>query len=350
MLTVDDIVKVSITKETVSKTVRDLQTIAILSYHTVFTDTYRTYTGTSAMLADGFKTTDYAYASALKIFAQEPQVSKIVVGRVSSKESIDYVSEITTLLKATSKWFFLICDASDDDDKVKIAEYIETQQLVYVYSDTNTETANSAYSSTNTDLPSRLKALGYDKSLGIHMTDTTVVSPESAYVGRFASAVIGSNLWLHKTLKGLVAESYSSTQYDNLKSKNIQLYTQVSDDAVVEGDAVVASGERIHVILGVIWLEVRIGERLWNLLYVKERILYTNAGIELFRAELVSVLNEAVGYNILTDDDSFEISVPDANKLTSAVRATGVLSSITFRARLAGAIIYVDKVQGTVYP
>ena len=61
------------------------------------------------------------------------------------------------------------------------------------------------------------------------------------------------------------------------------------------------------------------------------------------------MLNEAVSNNILTEDDGFQISVPDANKLTSQERASGVLSRLTFRARLAGAIIYVDAVEGTVY-
>lgn len=347
MLTVDSIVKVSISRETVSKTIRDLQTICILSRHKVFTDTYRVYTSTTELLSDGFKVTDYAYISAKRIFDQNPQVSKIVVGRTADSDKIDYVSELQNLLSATTNWFFLITDAKDDADKLKIAQYVEDKQLLYVYSDSNESTLDKTKT---TDLGSKLKALNLDKSVGMYVKDSTIVSPESAWVGRFASAVIGSNLWIHKTLKGLVAENFSSDEVNTLKSKNLQFYTEVGEDSVIEGDAVVASGERIHVILGVIWLEVRIGERYWNLLYSKERILYTNAGIELFRAELVSVLNEAVTNNILTDDDSFEITVPDANKLTSQVRQSGVLSSITFRARLAGAIIYVDKVVGVVYP
>lgn len=347
MLTVDSVVKVSITRETVSKTVRDLQTVAILSRHKVFTDVYRVYTSSDSLLTDGFKSTDYAYISAKRIFDQNPQVSKVVVGRTEDSDSVDYVTELTNLLGATTSWFFLIADAKDDADKLKIAQFIEDKQNVYVYSDTNADTLDKT---NTTDLASKLKALNLDKTYGIHFKDTTLVSPESAWVGRFASAVIGSNLWMYKTLKGLSAESYSSDEVETLKAKNIQCYTTIGADDVVAGNAVVASGERIFVILGVIWLEVRIGERYWNLLYSKERILYTNAGIELFRAELVSVLNEAVANNILTNDDSFEITVPDANKLTSQVRQSGILSAIKFRARLAGAIIYVDKVEGTVYP
>ena len=90
-------------------------------------------------------------------------------------------------------------------------------------------------------------------------------------------------------------------------------------------------------------------ERLWNLLYTKDRINYTNAGVELFKAEVVTVLSEAVSNNILTDDDGFTIQVPDANKLSSQIRQSGVLGKITFRARLAGAILFINAIEGTVY-
>ncbi|MEG0407483.1 MAG: DUF3383 family protein [Bacilli bacterium] len=351
MLEVKDIVNVVISREQTSQTVRDLQTIAILSRHPHFanSDVYREYGGTEEMLEDGFLTTDFAYKSASLIFAQNPKVRTIKVGAIKSvaPTPIDYVAEIRTLQSATEEWFFLITDATDDADKLAIAKYIETQTAMYVLRDSNATTLLQA---TTTDIFSKIKALGLMRTIGIYIKDASVVSPESAWVGRFATATIGSNLWVHKALTGLSPEGFSRTEMAVLKAKNSHFYTKVGQDPSVEGSANVIGGERIHVILGVIWLEVRIGERYWNLLYTKDRILYTNGGIDLFKAELVTVLNEAVDNNILTSDDGFQISTPDANKLTSQVRATGVLSAIKFRARLAGAIIYVNAVEGVVYP
>lgn len=345
MLEIKDIVNVIINREVVSKTVRDLQTIAVLTGENRYTG-YRKFTSVTAMLSDGFEATDKAYIAAQRIFSQNPQVKEIVVGQFDSEESPSYVTAIQDLQSQTNEWFFLVTDATTDVDKLAIATYVETQDIIYVFSDTNSATVTNV----TTDIFSKLKALGFVKSFGIHFKDTAVVMGEAAWVGRFASAVIGSNLWLYKTLVGLVAEGYSKTEVDYLRSKEAHFYTKVGQDSVVVGNGNVPSGEKIHVILGAIWLKIRIGERLWNLLYIKERILYTNGGIDLFKAELVTVLNEAVTNNILTDDDGgFQISVPDANKLTSQERASGVLSRLTFRARLAGAIIYVDAVEGTVY-
>ena len=350
MLQISDIVNVIINRETTSKTVRDLQTIAVLSKHTHFgtNELYRKYSSTTEMLSDGFTTTEYAYIAAQRIFSQNPQVRDIVVGKVVAEQdgSVNYVNAVKNLQSATNEWFFLITDAVDDADKLAIAQYIETQTAMYVYSSSDVKALDSA---DTTDIFSKLKALNLMHSFGMFVRDTTVVSPESAWVGRFASAVIGSNTWIHKALTTLVAENFTRTEVSTLQAKNAHFYTKVGQDDSIEGSANVAGGEKLHVILGAIWLEIRLAERAWNLLYTKDRINYTNSGIELFKAEIVTVLNEAVRYNILTDDEGFTIQVPDANKLTSQERASGYLRKITFRARLAGAILFVNAIEGTVY-
>lgn len=350
MLQISDIVNVIINRETTSKTVRDLQTIAVLSKHSHFgtNELYRKYSSTTEMLSDGFTTTEYAYIAAQRIFSQNPQVREIVVGKVVAEQngSVDYVNAVKNLQSATNEWFFLITDAVDDADKLAIAQYIETQTAMYVYSSSDVKALDSA---DTTDIFSKLKALNLMHSFGMFVRDTKVVSPESAWVGRFASAVIGSNAWIHKALTTLVAENFTRTEVSTLQAKNAHFYTKVGQDDSIEGSANVAGGEKLHVILGAIWLEIRLAERAWNLLYTKDRINYTNSGIELFKAEIVTVLNEAVRYNILTDDEGFSIQVPDANKLTSQERASGYLRKITFRARLAGAILFVNAIEGTVY-
>ena len=347
MLEIKDIVNIIINRETASKTTRDLQTIAILSVHDNFGsgEKSREYSSTRGMLEDGFITTDYAYVAAQRIFSQNPQVRSVVVGQITAGV-VDYVDEITQLQATSNNWFYLITDATDDADKEKIADYIETQTATYIYSDSNPK---SLVADDATDLGSKLKAKKLVKTFGLHVKNTNTIAAEAAWVGRFASSVIGSNSWIHKALTTLEPESFTRTEMSTLKSKNMHFYTLVGQDPSIEGNANTAGGEKIHVVLGAIWLEVRLAERTWNLMYTKDRLSYTNASIELFKTEIVTVLNEAVEYNILTAEDGFSIQTPDANKLTSQERASGYLSKITFRARLAGAILFVDAIEGTVY-
>ncbi|QFP93517.1 tail sheath protein [Edwardsiella phage vB_EtaM_ET-ABTNL-9] len=348
MLEIKDIVNVVINRETTSKTVRDLKTIAVLSKHNLYgeSEAYREYSSTTAMLDDGFLTADFAYVAAQRIFSQNPQVASIVVGKVSGTDSVDYVKEITELQAANNDWFFLITDAKDKADKLAIAKYIESQTAVYVFSDSDAKVLTPE---DKTDVFSEMRDASYMQSFGMFVKDSKVVAPEAAWVGRFASAVIGSNTWIHKALAGLTPENLTRTEMSTLKKKNAHFYTLVGQDPSIEGNANVSGGEKIHVILGAIWLKVRLAERTWNILYTKGRLNYTNSSIEIFKAEIVNVLNEAVNLNILTNDEGFNIQVPDANRLTSSERADGYLRKITFRARLAGAILFVDSIEGTVY-
>ena len=348
MLEIKDIVNVVVNRETTSKTIADLQTIAVLSVHQNYGvgEVYREYGSTTQMIDDGFLTSDYAYVAAQRIFSQDPQPRSIIVGMIFSGSGVDYVAEINKLQTATSDWFFLITDAYTDGDKEKISEFIETQEAAYIFKDSNPRTLSSV---DKTDIFSKLKAKTLVQTFGIHVKDTKVVAPEAAWVGKFASAVIGSNIWIHKALSTLIPEGFSRTEMAVLKSKNAHFYTKVGQDPSIEGNANTVGGEKIHVVLGAIWLKVRIAERIWNVQHSKGRINYTNSAIEVFKAELVTVLNEAVSYDILTNDDGFSIQVPDANKLTSQERADGYLRKITFRARLAGAILFVNAIEGTVY-
>lgn len=348
MLEIKDIVNVVVNRETTSKTIADLQTIAVLSVHQNYgeEEVYREYSSTTEMIEDGFLTSDYAYVAAQRIFSQDPQPRSIIVGMIFSDTEVDYVAEINKLQTATSNWFFLITDADTDADKEKIADFIETQTASYIFKDSNPLTLSA---SDETDLFSKLQAKTLVQTFGLHVKDTEVVAPEAAWVGRFASAVIGSNIWIHKALTTLTPEGFSRTEMAVLKSKNAHFYTKVGQDPSIEGNANTVGGEKIHVVLGAIWLKVRIAERIWNVLYSRGRLNYTNSAIEIFKTELVAVLNEAVSYDILTNDDGFSIQVPDANKLTSQERASGYLRKITFRARLAGAILFVDAIEGTVY-
>lgn len=348
MLEIKDIVNVVVNRETTSKTTADLQTIAILSVHQNFAsnEVYREYSSTTQMLEDGFVTDDYAYVAAQRIFSQPVKPRSIIVGKIADSVDIDYVEEVNKLQTATSDWFFLITDAETDEQKIDIARYIETQTAIYAFSDSNELTLSS---DDQTGVFSRISEDSLVQSIGIFTKDPDAIAPEAAWVGRFSTAVIGSNTWIHKALTTLVPEGFSRTEMSVLKSKNAHFYTKVGQDPSVEGNANTVGGEKIHVILGAIWLKVRLAERIWSVLYSKGRMNYTNSAIEIFKAEIVTVLNEAVDNNILTNEDGFSIQVPDANKLSSQERASGYLRKVTFRARLAGAILFVDAIEGTVY-
>ena len=344
MATIDSVVKITIRRQTNQVTVRDLDTILVLTTHARFTEDYRIYTSTTDMLEDGFLTTDSAYIAAARIFAQDPRPSKVVIGKKSDAD--DYVTALVKQQAAYSKFFYVVTDATSDTDKEALADYIETQsRMIYVFSDSNTATITNA----TTDIFSKLKAKGYDRSIGIYTKNVDNKMVEAAYVGRFSAETIGSAVWIYKELDGVIPDSYSKTEETALIDKNANMYTYLEDEPVVFGEGKVVGGEFCDTILGCLWLEVRMGERIWGLIKAQNKINYTNQGISMIEVKMREVLNEAVAMNILTDDDEIRITVPNANNIPSSERNTRILKGVTFTARLAGAIIKVDGIVGTVY-
>lgn len=343
-MNIDSIVRVNITKENSGATSRDLNTIAILSEHGVFdADEYRIYTSPTEMLEDGFEVTDFAYIAANRAFSTNGiKPEKVVIGTKLDADS--YTTALTKFQAVYNQWVFLVTDATTDADKEAIADYIEPLEKIYLVSDSNAVTLTSA----TTDLASKLGVKNYNNTIVFYVKDTAAVAPEAALAGRFAPYTVGSITWNYKELVGLATASYTASEVANLKAKNVSFYTSIEGNDVVMGGTV-PSGELISTIHGILWLKVRIREAVFGLLISKNKINYTNAGITLIEATLRDVLQTAVNQEILTDESPITVTVPNALNLSSAKRATHVLSDIKFRARLAGAILYVNGIEGTVY-
>lgn len=344
MARIEDVVKVEINRLTNSVTTRDLETILVLTEHDVFSADslkYRIYTDTKDMLEDGFTTTDNAYIMVSRIFAQDPRPTKVLVGTKATAES--YLEALVKQQSVYNKFFYVITDATEVTDKEAIADYVETQnRLFYVFSEQGNATIN-------TTLFQKLKEKSYVRSFGTHYRNDDNKFIEAAWVGRFSSEPIGSTVWIYKSLAGVLPDTYSATETTLLNENNATFYTTVEDDPVVFGYGKTCGGEWIDVMTGVTWLEIRMSERVWNLIKSIKKIAFTNAGIQMIVSVVREILAEAVEREILTDEDEIIVTYPNANNIPSSIRAGRVLTGIKFSARLAGAIIIVDKIQGTVY-
>lgn len=82
MSDIDNVISLSISVQSTTLTRAGFGVPAILDFTTVFTDErVREYTSLSAMVTDGFATTDLAYVAANKIFSQNPRPTKVKVFR-----------------------------------------------------------------------------------------------------------------------------------------------------------------------------------------------------------------------------------------------------------------------------
>ena len=342
MASIQSIVSVSIERATNQATTQDLNTIAILTEHTRFVETYKIYSSLTEMTEDGFLVGDKAYKYAQTIFSQNPRAPQVVVGKKAALDS--YVQAIQDLESQFNQWLFLITDAESDADHTAIAAYIETTEKFYVL-----HSADADAPTETPDLGSVLKALGYERTFGIYSSDSNIGVPAAGWLGRFAPQQLGSAIWLYKPITGITPDNFTTTQLTNLNNKNWNSYTTVEGTPVVFGDNKVFGGEYIDVMLGVQWIITRMRERVWGTLLNSRKVSFDTAGIAKIESDIRSVLAEATDLGILAADFAPVITVPNALSLTSAQRNTRILTGVTFEARLAGAIQKVDGIRGTVF-
>jgi len=340
MATIQDIVNVTIERATNQATVRDLNTIAILTEHARFAQSYKLYTSLTQMTADGFVVGDAAYKQAQIAFSQNPRPQRLVVGK---KLTVDtYVESIQALEAAFGQWLYLVTDATDAEAD-DIAAYIETTEKFYIHHTKTIPTAN------NIGLASDLKALGYVRTWVILNTEADQGVAAAGYAARFGTQEAGSTTWVYKEIVGLQPENLTPTQAGYANAQNLQWYTTIENLNMVYGNGRVVGGEAIDVMVGVQWIITRMREAVFGVVTTPRKLSFTGAGIAAVESAVRSTLAEAITRDILADDFTPIVVVPQALSFTPAQRNTRVLSGITFQARLAGAILAVDGINGTVF-
>ena len=258
-----------------------------------------------------------------------------------------WADTITAVKGGNDSWFHLSTETHVDNDILAIAAAIETyggdKQYVVGSQSSGIKTSSTS------DIASQLKALNYANTRMIYSADADANFIECAWVGYFAPQQVGSTHWCYKTLSGIVADKLNSSESGYILGKNCSTYeANIGGQDVVVGGKV-ASGEWADVMDGVAWLKARLQEGIWFQQVNSPKIGYTAAGAAIIEAEVRRVVIEAIQVGILAEAPAPTISVPNVLNVAPAVRATRVLPDVTFEARLAGAIMYIDGITGTVY-
>ena len=343
---INQIVDVQIRNVTSNTYSRDLNTIAVLAKHDVFTapEIYRVYQGSSAMAEDGFDLTSYAYNAVRVIFSQDITPVNVVVGRVAaSGANADYLTAFNQLLMIPQGWLWLISDLRDTATQVTLAGLVETNDKMYLAA-THETVALTALD--ETDLSSKVKALSYgntacwfDDKLGTDLAPLPNYS-EAALLGRCANGIAGTVNFRLKRLVGVtVAPSVDTlTKMTVLESKGYTFAANIEQSVRSYGSSKTGSGEWIDTVLAIMWLKVNIRERVFATIANSEKLPYETEGAAAIEADVRSVIAEAQGYNIVADDTPISVTTPNILDLTPAQRNTRILPNVRFSCRLSGAI------------
>ncbi|WKV20443.1 putative major tail protein [Pseudomonas phage 16Q] len=264
------------------------------------------------------------------------------MSQANSPSTESWVTSIDAVTTVDNTWYSLLIESHVEADVLAVAGQIEGMKKVFATS----SQASDIKTTSTTDVFSKLKALGYQRTFGAYSATADSQFPEAAWVGYQLQEQPGSNTWAYKSLSGVTVSSLSPTESANVLSKNASTYETVGGLNSTIG-AKMFGGEWIDVIIFVDWLEQRMKERLWNRMANSKKIPYTAAGAAIIEAEIRAQLNDGIRVGGLANSPAPTVSVPDVLTLSTNLRAQRVFEGITFEARLAGAIHFV-KIAGTV--
>lgn len=169
------------------------------------------------------------------------------------------------------------------------------------------------------------------------------------------SYVAGSETWAYKTLSGIEAEPFTTTEITALKAANLNYYVPCAGKNITLDGKTVA-GEWIDVIRFRDWLKNDMQKRIYNLFITNPKVPFTSAGITLIQNQMIASLKAGQKNGGIADteyDESgaeipgFTTSVPTAASVSDADKAARTLKGCKFTARLAGAI-HVVEVSGSL--
>lgn len=264
----------------------------------------------------------------------------------SSEDIADEMAKI----RAEDADFYGVILASRDKDKIMaMAEYVETQTMLF---GTGKAEAGAALASVSNDLASMLAQKQYSRTFVFPTMDDSEYK-EAAEMSRCFAIAPGGETWALKTLNGVSTDGWTETEAQAIFKKNANTYEKVRNVAVTQNGKV-ASGEWIDVIRFRDWLQEELATDIFTLLKNEDKIPYGDAGIAMVENIVRRVLERGQSRGGISpteydadgnENPGFVISVPLSSDISATDKASRILRDVKFTARLAGAI-HVVKVTG----
>jgi hypothetical protein len=255
-----------------------------------------------------------------------------------------YDAALDAALVLDPEFYFVLTDTASPKNIDKIARWASANGRFYL--------AGPMYGDPSDFVSGEFSAgadytalLANDACAGLFSESARNAAIEAAWCGCMAPRDPGSATWAFKTLEGVGADDWTSTQRNTIATTNRGNHYTTEAAIGITRPGKTFGGEWIDVVLGIAWIEARAQEAIFSLLANEPKVPYTEAGVGQIEAVLRGVLREAERRSII--DAGWTIThLPVADQAT-ADRASRILRGLEFSARLAGAIHQVNLV-GTV--
>jgi hypothetical protein len=262
--------------------------------------------------------------------------------------------DLDAILGEDAVWYGLVMAERVKQTQLDAAEWTEANDRLFV---TATDEADVLVAGTSTDLISVLGDTNYYRTAVLYHTDAATEYPDAAWAARVFTIQPGAETWALKGLASITASTLTATQRNTVFTKGGNAFEQYQTSVSRTNPGKVAAGEWIDVIRFRDWLKDTIQVNMVQMMINRDKVPYTDAGIQLCVNNLRKSLQEGQNVGGIAPDEldengetvpGFVITYPRSVDVSSSIKASRVLS-LGFTARLAGAIHVVEITGNLAY-
>ncbi len=338
MAKLEDIVKVTITSDTkvVSRVNFDTIILFPLVEVTEFASVTKTYSNINEVSVD-FLSSTAVFKAATAIFAQDPVVDSIKVGRRDAAETITVF--FNRVENEDPDWGIAVELGHVQADIVALAALVDTKDKVYIVA---SDQAGIKDGGSTTDIAAVLQTTAEKNTAVLFNELADTQFPDAAWAGKVAAlGDPGTATWADKFLKGITPTILTDTERTDVLAKNASVYeTTAGIDHTFEGKT--ASGTFIDLRRGTFFIRARIAEDVFQAKVNTNKIPYTQGGISIIETVIRGRLQIFVNTGLIAADPPFVVTVPAIADVIAADKTARILKSVEFSATFTGAIHRIE--------
>jgi hypothetical protein len=293
-------------------------------------------------------TVEITYASAVKALTD---FTRLEFGTITPTAAA-LAADLTAIEAQDNAWYDLHLTERTPARVLVAAEWVEARKKIFGTALAEADILNPAL---ETDTISVLASTQYFRTYAAYHGAAATEFADVAWASRVLPIQPGGETWALKRLASVSPDNLTSTQKNTVVTKGGNTFEFYQPQLALTNPGKVVAGEWIDVIRFRDWLENFIQVNMVTLMVKRDKVPYTDAGIQLIGNNLKASLRRGQEVGGISPDEfdadgntipGFIVTLPLRADVTDAEAASRILN-IGFSARLAGAV-HVTNVTGNL--
>ena len=290
-------------------------------------------------VAQAYGTNSVAYAMARAIFSQRIRPADMAIYNVGAwNVPSDLSGALDDLLNAGhTGWYYLVPSMRSNTARAALVNWVNAQRRVMVFGNADDETPEEFIAAV-ADLPRSPRAVA------VYHTDNDATYLEAAMVGWVGGRYPATAAWFHAKVEGVQINGCTYDQLIALETANIISWWRSPIGIWLTTCGKTIGGEWCDITVALDLIEARIRERVWALLADRDRIPYTQEGIDLLAHAVLTELHYLARppYGIIATDTTgrpmCRVMPPRREEIDPLEVRNRRIPDLPFEATVAGAV------------